>query len=174
MRNQRHVISILIFCLLSISSFCQVKKSGSSKRGVAFHDVILKDTNGNEVDTKLFRGKYTLVVFWASWCGPCRRENPDLNKLYSVYKNRGFEMIGVSIDADAEEWKEAIHNDRLSWIQLLDPAATRSELLKFYGIGGIPSTILLDDQGKIVNTDKSIREIERFLKKLSDIGSSRF
>ena len=143
----------------------QLDKSKNSAIGVAFNDVILKDSSGHEVDTKQFRGKYTLIVFWASWCGPCRAEHPDLNILYTKYKDKGFEMIGVSLDVDKEKWKKAMVKDVLLWTQVIDPNAFKGELAKYYGIEAIPVNFLLDKEGKIVGVSLTPEEIETTIEK---------
>jgi hypothetical protein len=91
----------------------RLDRSANWAVGAPFHDAVLKDSGDREEDTRQFRGKYTLVVFWASWCGPCRAEHPDLNALYARYKARGFEMVGISLDEDRGKWIGAIEKDKL-------------------------------------------------------------
>ncbi len=141
-------------------------KSKNSAIGVVFHDFILKDSSSHEIDTKQLRGKYTLIVFWASWCGPCRAEHPALNILYKNYKNKGFEMIGVSLDKDKENWTKAIVKDQLSWTQVVDMNAFEGETAKYYDLEGIPANFLLDKEGKILGVDLTPKEIQEIIEKL--------
>jgi thiol-disulfide isomerase/thioredoxin len=143
----------------------QLDKSKNSAIGVAFNDVVLKDSSGHEIDTKQFRGKYTLIIFWASWCGPCRAEHPDLNILYTKYKEKGFEIVGISLDKDKEKWKKAMVKDQLDWLQIIEPNAFDSELARYYGIEAIPASFLLDKTGKIIGISLTPKEIEETIEK---------
>jgi len=132
----------------------------------AFYDVVLNDSSDKLIDTKQFRGKYTLVVGWASWCIPCRAENPELNILYQKYKDRGFEMVGVSFDKQKQDWMKAVRKDELKWPQLIDVKAYEGELAKKYSVQAIPINFLLDPQGKIIGIDLSLKEIDEKLSEL--------
>lgn len=131
--------------------------------GNIFHDVVLKDTADGALNTKCFRNKYVLVDFWASWCKPCRALNPELKVLYEKYRQRGFEIIGVSLDTEKKAWKKAIIQDDLPWTQLIDEKAFSGALAKYYDIYGVPVKILLDKEGKIAGFDLSTSEIEGIL-----------
>ncbi|MEM7105587.1 MAG: TlpA disulfide reductase family protein [Bacteroidota bacterium] len=96
------------------------------------------------------RGSYVLVDFWASWCMPCRRENPNVVRLYNKYNNKGFEVFGVSLDRDKNSWVRAIEADSLTWHHVSDLKQWQSEAAKTYGVSGIPFTLLLDPEGKII------------------------
>jgi thiol-disulfide isomerase/thioredoxin len=145
----------------------ELDKSKNSAIGRAFKDIILKDSSDQEVDTKQFRGKYTLIVFWASWCKPCRAEHPDLNILYSRYKDQGFDMLGISLDDDIEKWKKAILKDQLRWIQVIDPNAFKGEVARYYDIQAIPANILIDKTGKIIGASLTTKEIEATIEKVN-------
>lgn len=144
----------------------RLDKSKNSAIGKLFKDFILKDSSGNEIDSKQFRGKYTLIVCWASWCKPCRAEHPELNGIYEMYKNKEFEMIGISFDKDKEKWTKAIIKDQLQWKQVIDPEVFEGELAKFYGIEAIPANYLLDKEGKLLGISLTPKEIETIIKKL--------
>lgn len=111
------------------------------------------DTDGKPVRFSDFNGKYVLVDFWASWCGPCRAENPNVLKLYNTYKDKNFTVVGVSLDDKAENWKKAIKDDHMPWTQVSDLKGWKNEVSTYYGIMGIPSTLLIDPQGKIIAKD---------------------
>jgi len=116
-------------------------------------DFTQNDTEGKPVRFADFRGKYVLVDFWASWCGPCRAENPNVLKAYNKYKNKNFTVLGVSLDDNAERWKKAIADDGLPWTQVSDLKGWKNEVSTYYGIMGIPSTLLVDPSGKIIAKD---------------------
>lgn len=133
--------------------------------GNVFNNVFLKDTSGNDIDTKIYANKYVLVDFWASWCRPCRQLNPELKILYEKYKSKGFEIVGISIDEEKQAWKKAIIQDSLKWPQLNDPLGEQGPLCKYYDIHGVPFKILLDNNGKIIGIDLSTKEIDNILKR---------
>ncbi|HMH22675.1 MAG TPA: TlpA disulfide reductase family protein [Puia sp.] len=108
------------------------------------------DTAGKPVSLSSFKGKYVLVDFWASWCGPCRRENPAVLKAYKKYHPKGFTVLGVSLDDDKDKWLEAIKEDKLGWAQVSDLKGWKNSAARLYGINGIPMNFLLDKDGKIV------------------------
>ncbi|AXY74664.1 TlpA family protein disulfide reductase [Paraflavitalea soli] len=110
------------------------------------------DTSGNTVNLKDFRGKYVLLDFWASWCGPCREENPNVVKAYEQFKDKGFTVLGVSLDQPGKHdaWVKAINADGLVWQHVSDLKFWKSDIAKLYSIRSIPQNFLLDPQGKIV------------------------
>lgn len=111
------------------------------------------DVNGKPVSFSDFKGKYVLVDFWASWCGPCRAENPNVLKAYNTYKDKNFTVVGISLDDKGDNWKKAIKDDGMPWTQLSDLKGWKNEVSTYYGIMGIPSTLLIDPQGKIIAKD---------------------
>ncbi|AMR31404.1 hypothetical protein A0256_08180 [Mucilaginibacter sp. PAMC 26640] len=110
------------------------------------------DTAGKVVSLSSFRGKYVLIDFWASWCGPCRAENPNVVKAYNQYKAKNFTIVGVSLDRPnaKENWLKAIHKDGLAWTQLSDLKFWDSKAAGMYGVRAIPQNFLLDPNGKII------------------------
>jgi peroxiredoxin len=126
------------------------------------------DTSGNMVKLSGFRGKYLLLDFWASWCGPCRAENPNVVKAYQKYHDRGFTILGVSLDQPGkkEAWLKAIHQDGLTWTHVSDLQFWNNAVAKMYGIRSIPQNFLLDKDGKIIATNIRAEELN---KKLSEI-----
>lgn len=111
------------------------------------------DTEGKPVSFSSFKGKYVLVDFWASWCGPCRAENPNVLKAYNKYKDKNFTVVGVSLDDKENNWKKAIKDDGMPWTQLSDLKGWKNEVSTYYGIMGIPSTLLIDPKGNIIAKD---------------------
>jgi len=108
------------------------------------------DKNGNAVSLSSFKGKYVLVDFWASWCGPCRRENPNVVKTFSQYKDKNFTILGVSLDNNRDAWLKAIDDDQLNWTQVSDLKFWKNEVAELYGVRAIPQNFLLNPEGKII------------------------
>jgi len=113
-------------------------------------EITLPDKDGKNTNLSSLRGKYVLIDFWASWCRPCREESPNMVKLYKDFKRKGFEIYGVSLDEDKEAWLTAIKKDKLEWTQVSDLKGWASEAGKTYNVEGIPFTVLLDKEGKVV------------------------
>ncbi|MGN0001885.1 MAG: TlpA family protein disulfide reductase [Sphingobacterium composti] len=122
--------------------------------------------NNKTVKLSDYRGKYVLVDFWASWCVPCRKENPNLVRIYNEYKGKGFEILGVSLDNNPGSWMRAIGEDKLTWTNISDLKAWSSDLIIDYRIKAIPSSVVLDPEGKIVAKNLRSKELEDLLKSL--------
>lgn len=124
--------------------------------------------NNRTVKLSDYLGKYTLVDFWASWCMPCREENPNIVKLYKQYKEQGFDVFGVSLDSNPGSWLRAIEEDELQWTNVSDLQAWGSEVVGLYSIKAIPTSYIVDPEGIIVAKNLRGEELEAFLKNTFD------
>ena len=113
-------------------------------------ELAFNDPSGKPIKLSDYRGKYVLIDFWASWCKPCRAENPNVVKVYEQYKEKGFEIVGVSLDQKKDAWVKAIEKDNITWPQMSDLGGWQSMPAKIYNISSIPATILLDKEGVII------------------------
>jgi len=120
------------------------------KVGQVAPDFTLPDPSGKMISLSSFRGKYVLVDFWASWCGPCRQENPNVVKAYQQFKGKNFTILGVSLDKTKDKWQEAIKADGLAWNHVSDLKFWDSAVVPLYGLNAIPTNFLLDPQGKVI------------------------
>ncbi len=113
-------------------------------------ELSLPDVNGKTITLSSFKGKYVLVDFWASWCLPCRKENPNVVQAYNKYKSKNFTILGVSLDKEKEDWLGAIETDKLSWTQVSDLQQWSSAAVSTFNFNGIPFNVLVDPEGKII------------------------
>ena len=139
---------------------------GPTVEGAIAPEISLKTPEGEILALSSLRGKVVLIDFWASWCGPCRKENPNVKKIYEKYKDQGFEIYAVSLDNNAAQWKGAIAKDGLAWKHVSELLGWKGTVSRAYGVGSIPQTFLLDKEGRIVKTGFRSHELESLIQPL--------
>ena len=141
---------------------------GPTIEGAMAPEINLKTPEGETLALSSLRGKVVLIDFWASWCGPCRKENPNVKIIYDKYKDKGFEIYGVSLDNNGDQWKAAIAKDGLGWKHVSDLGGWKSSAAQLYQVHSIPQTFLLDKEGRIVKSGFRSHELETLLQDLLD------
>ena len=126
-------------------------RSSLVQKGAIIDNFKMKDQSENELSLESVKAKFILIDFWASWCGPCRAENPHLKEVYQKYRDKGFEIISVSLDEKREDWRKAIQKDGLPWLQVSDLNGRNNKLAIRYKIGPIPYYFLIDEQHRVVD-----------------------
>jgi peroxiredoxin len=134
------------------------------KFGYDAPEIALPTVNGDTLRLSSLKGKVVLLDFWASWCGPCRASNKNLVKLYSKFKSKGFEIFGVSLDDDKGNWKKAIQKDKINWLQVNERGGWDAQTAARWNINAIPTSYLIDKEGKLVAMDLLAKDLEKMLK----------
>ena len=137
--------------------------------GSTYTDFTMNDTSDNSIQLSSIIGdNYLLIDFWASWCGPCRRENPNIVSIYKDYHNKGFDILGVSLDTDKKKWTDAIDKDNLNWMHVSDLKGWNSKAGKLYAVNAIPHSIILDRDGIIIAKNLNGDELRKKVSELLD------
>jgi peroxiredoxin len=142
----------------SLAEFIAYNKVGAV--GTDAIEFTQNDLSGKPLSLSSFKGKYVLIDFWASWCKPCREENPNVVKAYNKFKNRNFTILGVSLDQNGDAWKKAVEKDGLSWPQVSDLQAWNNSAAALYHVQSIPQNFLVDPNGKIIAKNLRAEQLE--------------
>jgi len=171
MLKMKYLLILLLTCTLS-AAHAQLQKGDMAP------EIVLNDINGNELKLSSLKGKVVLIDFWAAWCKPCRKENPEIVRMYNKYKDEsfdngeGFTVLSVSLDKKLEHWQRAINKDGLIWAShVSDLKGWRSAAAKAYGISAIPQSYLIDGDGEIIALNPRGERLEKELKKIADSSS---
>jgi len=154
----KKAVSVFSLFLLVVLAHAQAPAAGNKAS-----EINLPDQKGKNISLTSLQGKVVLIDFWASWCIPCRKTIPSLKKIYSKYKEKGFEIYGVSVDADEFSWKKAVYDEGIKWLQVLDKSG---ETASSWNVNYIPNTFLLDKTGKIIAINPTEEELKTHLQKL--------
>ena len=142
-------------------------QAGTTNESNMAPEIAMKNPAGKIIKLSSLRGKVVLLDFWASWCGPCRRESPNVLRLYKHYKDKGFTVFSVSLDEDAASWKQAIAKDGLIWPNhVSDLMGWKTPMTQLYQFESIPHTVLIDKEGKIIATGLRGESLEQKLKEI--------
>jgi len=134
------------------------------KSGYDAPEIALTSANGDTIRLSSLKGKVVLLDFWASWCPPCRASNKQLVKLYPKFKEKGFEIFGVSLDDSKQSWKKAIQKDKISWLQTIDRGGWEAQTAIKWNISAIPTSYLIDKDGKLLAKDLEVKDLAKALK----------
>lgn len=156
----KNVLIVIIFICTAFAGNAQIKV------GQQAPVISLPDTKDSAINLSSLKGKVVLIDFWASWCRPCRATNPGLVKLYKKYKATDFEIVGISIDKEKDDWLKAIKQDKIPYLQLIDHGGWDTGVAGKYGVEEIPATFLLDKEGKIIAINLEGKELEEKIKEL--------
>lgn len=129
------------------------------KTGASLPKLTLTSGTGQPVELASFKGRVTLVDFWASWCGPCRVANKKLAKLHSKYKKQGFEIVGISLDKDKAKWLSAVKKDNIGYVQVNDPEGFDAKSAITFGVENMPASYLFDASGKLIAINPTEQQI---------------
>lgn len=153
---------ILLTVFLSFAGLAEAQ----IKQGLRAPEVALPTANGDTVRLSSLKGKVVLLDFWASWCGPCRVSNKGLAKLYPKFRDKGFEILGVSLDEDHTDWQKAVKKDKISWLQVIDDGGWESVTANKWRISAIPTSYLINRDGILIAMDLEGKELEKALNQL--------
>lgn len=149
-----------------LSFFFCVTVIAQPGQGQVAAEIALPAVNGDTLRLSSLRGKVVLLDFWASWCGPCRVANRGLSKIYSKFKDKGFEIYSVSLDEKKEDWLKAIKKDKITWLQVIDPGGWETPTARMWRVEALPTSYLIDRDGRLIAMDMEGKDLEDALKYL--------
>ncbi len=156
-----------LFVLLFSFSFLLTTQA-QPRQGMDAYEIALPTASGDTIRLSSLKGKVVLLDFWASWCGPCRSSNKVLTKLYPKYKDKGFEIFAVSMDNDKQDWENAIKKDKVNWLQVNAPGGWENPTALQWRVEALPTSYLINKDGKLIAMDLEGKNLEKALKELID------
>jgi peroxiredoxin len=162
------MINLKKYFLVALIFSASLQLKAQIRQGYDAPDIALPSVNGDTIQLSSLKGKVVLLDFWASWCGPCRVANKGLTKLYQKFKAKGFEIYSVSLDDDKSKWTNAIKKDKINWLQVNDGGGWDAQTAVKWGINAIPTSYLINKDGKLIAMDLEGKELEKALKDLLD------
>lgn len=157
------------FFLLYLFSFSFLATlQAQPRQGMKAYEIALPTVSGDTIRLSSLKGKVVLLDFWASWCGPCRSSNKSLAKLYPKYKDKGFEIFAVSMDNEKQDWQNAIKKDKVNWLQVNAPGGWENATALQWRVEALPTSYLIDKEGKLIAMDLEGKNLEKVLKELID------
>ena len=159
--NSHRIFSSIFICLL-VSAIANAQPRQGGQAG----EIALPSVNGDTLRLSSLKGKVVLLYFWASWCGPCRTSNKNLTKIYSKFKDKGFEIFSVSLDDEPGDWQKAIKKDKVNWLQVNEPGGWQAKTALAWEIMAIPTSYLIDKDGTLLAMDLEGKHLEKALKEL--------
>ena len=154
------------FLVLSVFLVITQISNAQPKQGKDAFEIALPSLSGDTLKLSSLKGKVVLLDFWASWCGPCRSANKDIGKLYSKFKDKGFEVFSVSLDDNISAWEKAVKKDKITWQQVNENGGWSAATARQWYIEALPTTFLIDKDGKLLAMDLSEKQLEKALKDL--------
>ncbi len=162
MNNKLFIALIAGFAIYALVRYFYMKPKFRNGESIPKIEATL--LNGEQFDIEDLKGQFVLIDFWGSWCAPCRKENPDLVKLYDKYKDKNFEVVSIAIETDENRWKAAIEKDNLYWTyHIVQLDRFSSPIAKEFGVHEIPTKYLLNGEGKIISVNATIDVLDRLL-----------
>lgn len=158
----KYLYLIIIVAVITLNATAQ------PKQGMKAFEITLPTLKGDTIKLSTLKGKVVLLDFWASWCKPCRASNKELVKIYSKYKDKGFEIFGVSLDEDKTAWKKAVVTDKITWLQVNDAGGFDAKIAQQWDLYAIPTSFLIDKDGTLLAMDLEGKQLEKALKSLID------
>lgn len=160
--NRKIAFGFILLCGL----FAFLDGKAQPKIGDKAPDILLKDSSGNPVRLHELDSKLILIDFWASWCGPCRKSNRELFSVYKKFHPKGFEIYGISLDQSGADWRRAIINDKIQWLQVIDKGGWDAKVATDWKIEYLPTSFLINENKEVIAINPGRPQLERFLKKL--------